>query len=313
MARSRSRSPPPRATGSRPTDRSQGDEQAAIERPARSITEYIEDHEDEDDLETLLAQIGLSSRLQRLRGRLTLSPVLSPSPSPSPPPTPLPPPPPPPECCTICGDDVPLAQAVRLACGHAFDAACLRELFARASTDESLFPPRCCRGAVPLREVEGHFDRAFVERYERKAREFGTPDRVYCHNAACAAFLGPASPAPSPKPSVPSSDSQTGAGTEAEAEAKTLRCPECAAGTCAACKAQTHPGVPCHFRAEDAVLELGRAHGWQRCPACHHLVELALGCYHIVCRCGTQWCYLCAAPWKECGCALFYVPPEEDE
>ncbi|KAI0374371.1 hypothetical protein BV20DRAFT_935671, partial [Pilatotrama ljubarskyi] len=188
---------------------------------------------------------------------------------------------------------------VRLRCGHTFDPGCIREMFERASTDESLFPPKCCQGAVPLSEVEAHFGRAFVERYNKKAREFSTADRVYCHNPSCAAFLGPAVPADAPE--------------TAQTEAETLRCPDCSAGTCARCKEATHPGVPCHFHAEDAVLDLGKAHGWQRCPACRHLVELSIGCYHIVCRCGKQWCYVCAAPWKECDCPLFYVPPEEDE
>ncbi|KAI0651652.1 hypothetical protein C8Q79DRAFT_1004927 [Trametes meyenii] len=193
---------------------------------------------------------------------------------------------PPLESCTVCGDDI-CGTVVRLKCGHTFDADCIQEMFKKASTDESLFPPKCCQGAVALSEVEPHLPHAFVEHYNKKAIEFSTPDRVYCHVPTCASFLGPAADAPA-----------------------TLRCAECAAGTCACCKEQTHPGVPCHFAAEDAVLDLGKEHGWQRCPACRHLVELSIGCYHIICRCSKQFCYVCAAPWKECECPLFYVPPE---
>ncbi|KAI0670101.1 hypothetical protein C8Q78DRAFT_992468 [Trametes maxima] len=197
-------------------------------------------------------------------------------------------PPPPPESCTVCGDDIH-GSVVRLKCGHTFDTDCIQEMFKKASTDESLFPPKCCQGAVALSEVEPHLPHDFVKHYNRKAIEFSTPDRVYCHVPTCASFLGPAADA-----------------------AATLRCAECAAGTCACCKEQTHPGVPCHFAAEDVVLDLGKEQGWQRCPACRHLVELSIGCYHITCRCGKQFCYVCAAPWKECDCPLFYVPPEAD-
>ncbi|OJT12589.1 hypothetical protein TRAPUB_10830 [Trametes pubescens] len=251
--------------------------------------------DEEVDMETLKAQWALRTRVVRLRKRLAdvdFETDISTPPSPVLPPTPPPPPPPPPPpCCTICGDDI-AETVVRLDCGHTFDVGCMREMFERATVDEELFPPKCCTGAVALSAAEPHLDPAFLARYRKKAREFSTADRVYCHVPACAAFLGPAAPADTPK---------------------TLRCDECGAGTCAACKEQTHPGVPCHFAAEDAVLDLGKAHGWQRCGACKHLVELSIGCYHIICRCGYQFCYLCGTPWKQCQCELFFVPPEEPE
>ncbi|KAI0674087.1 hypothetical protein C8Q78DRAFT_1067233 [Trametes maxima] len=175
-----------------------------------------------------------------------------------------------------------------LRCGHTFDATCIQQMFTKASFDESLFPPKCCRGTVELREVESHLPNALVEKFKKKSLEFTTADRVYCHDPTCASFLGPAS-----------------------AEPTTLRCAECNSGTCACCKAQTHPGVPCHFAAEDAVLDLGKAQGWQRCPACRHLVELSAGCHHITCRCGKEFCYVCATTWRECNCPLFHVPPED--
>ncbi|EIW64870.1 uncharacterized protein TRAVEDRAFT_68573 [Trametes versicolor FP-101664 SS1] len=251
--------------------------------------------DEEVDMETLRAQRALRTRVIRLRKRLAdvdFETDISSPPSPILPPTP-PLPPPPPPCCTVCGDDI-ASTVVRLDCGHTFDVGCMREMFERATVDEELFPPKCCTGAVALSAAEPHLDPAFVARYHKKAREFSTANRVYCHVPTCAAFLGAAAPAETPNP-------------------ETLRCEQCGAGTCAACKEQMHPGVPCHFAAEDAVLDLGKEHGWQRCGACKHLVELSIGCYHIVCRCGNQFCYLCAAPWKQCNCELFYVPPEEPE
>ncbi|KAI0824146.1 hypothetical protein BC628DRAFT_1339647 [Trametes gibbosa] len=246
-----------------------------------------ESHEDEEDLEALY-HAATRSRLIRLRMRLAGVDVFGPTTPPTPPRAPTPPPP---ECCTICGDDI-ADTVVRLDCGHTFDTCCLREMFQRATVDETLFPPKCCQGAVALSTAEPHLDAPLVARFQKKSREFSTVDRVYCHNAACAAFLGPATP------DTP--------------DAATLRCEECGAGTCAGCKAQSHPGVPCHFQAEEAVIDLGKEHGWQRCTACKHLVELSIGCYHIICRCNYQFCYLCGAQWKQCNCELFYVPPEEE-
>ncbi|KAJ8455043.1 hypothetical protein ONZ51_g12675 [Trametes cubensis] len=198
--------------------------------------------------------------------------------------------PPPVYSCTVCGDDIK-GTLVRLGCGHTFDNDCVTEMFKRATIDESLYPPKCCQGAIELSAVEQYLQPALIDIYKKKAREFTTANRVYCHEPACATFLGPATPEDAPE---------------------TLRCPECDAPTCASCKEQAHPGVPCHFHAEDAVLDLGKAEKWQRCPSCKHLVELSIGCYHITCRCSTQFCYVCAALWKQCDCPLFYVPPEED-
>ncbi|OSD06020.1 hypothetical protein PYCCODRAFT_1456975 [Trametes coccinea BRFM310] len=230
----------------------------------------------------------MRKRLQRLREEYG-GDVDDESEEPSAPPTP---PHPPVYSCAICGDDID-DDVIYLDCGHVLDRGCLTEMFRQAATDESLFPPKCC-DVIELAEVEEHLDSALAARFQRKAREFTTIDRVYCHNPACATFLGPAA-------------------EEDPSAQQTFRCPECDAGTCASCKEQIHPGVPCHYPAEDVVLGLGKEKGWQRCPSCRHLVELSLGCYHMICRCNKQFCYLCAAPWKECNCELFYVPPEEGD
>jgi hypothetical protein len=47
---------------------------------------------------------------------------------------------------------------------------------------------------------------------------------------------------------------------------------------------------------------MGETEGWKRCPACHQLIELAHGCYHMTCRCRKEFCYLCAETWKNCAC-----------
>lgn len=61
-----------------------------------------------------------------------------------------------------------------------------------------------------------------------------------------------------------------------------VTCTSCGTRVCSACK--------------------NRAHLYEDCPGCHAIVELWQGCYHMTCRCSTQFCYLCAALWKTCDC-----------
>ncbi|KAH9890897.1 hypothetical protein C8Q73DRAFT_734526 [Cubamyces lactineus] len=250
------------------------------------------DGEDDAARHSVPSSQDMRSRLKELRLELSQLDLLQAEPQLCGPlaRAPTPPPLPPVYSCTVCGDDIE-GTLVRLGCGHTFDTGCVTEMFKRATIDESLFPPKCCQGSIDLSAVEQYLQPTLIDVYKKKTREFTTADRVYCHEPACATFLGPATPEDAPE---------------------TLQCPECDAPTCASCKEQAHPGVPCHFHAEDAVLDLGKAEKWQRCPSCKHLVELSIGCYHITCRCSTQFCYVCAALWKQCDCPLFYVPPEED-
>lgn len=64
-----------------------------------------------------------------------------------------------------------------------------------------------------------------------------------------------------------------------------------------------HPDQRCP---EDKDLELtirvGKAKGWKECSGCGNMVERLLGCRHMTCRCGAEWCYACGARWKTCSC-----------
>ncbi|KZT06379.1 uncharacterized protein LAESUDRAFT_193182 [Laetiporus sulphureus 93-53] len=155
-------------------------------------------------------------------------------------------------------------------------------MFRMATVDESAFPPSCCQAAIPLDSVRQLLDDSLVERFQRKSLEFTTTDRVYCYRLTCSTFLGGATSRPS-----------------------SLRCPQCRAETCSACKEEAHETRPCSSHLNEAVLALAKERQWQRCPGCRHLVELVLGCYHMQCICKKQFCYLCAATWKECSCPQF--------
>lgn len=179
----------------------------------------------------------------------------------------------------------------RAPCGDVFDINCLEAMFRKAAIDESLFPPRCCQTPIPVFAARMRVSKELMDTYDKKAREFSVPNRVYCSQPRCSAFIGAST-----------------------AEASYLECPECSKATCGYCKAAAHPGTECSDTDDlnSMAKDMHEKEGWQRCYSCHHMVELTLGCYHIICPCKAQFCYLCGAKWKECSCPQFAVPPGLD-
>lgn len=163
-------------------------------------------------------------------------------------------------------------------------------MFRKATDDESLFPPTCCRQVIPTAQARLFLNATLMATFEKKSIEFGTLDRVYCHKPKCSAFLGPASTDPA-----------------------RFLCTACFAQTCSSCKEAAHASRKCSDRADlnQVANQMHEQEGWQRCPTCRHLVEKSDGCHHMICLCKAEFCYLCATPWKECECPRFDVPPEE--
>jgi hypothetical protein len=160
---------------------------------------------------------------------------------------------------------------------------CITELIQHAITDESLYPPRCCK--LPL---HAHLFNALIpfdvrEAFEKKSVEFSTPtkDRRYCPQPTCSSFLG-----------------------SADTLYRSVTCPSCNTVVCTHCRKAAHPVQQfCEPDDDTAVVSaLMKENSWQRCPECRAVVELTIGCNHITCRCKTQFCYECAMPWKTCGC-----------
>lgn len=116
----------------------------------------------------------------------------------------------------------------------------------------------------------------------KKATEFSTvfKDRLYCPQPTCSVFLG-------------STAVLTG----------NVACLRCNTSACTRCKQVTHPGEGCGENAAiEQVKALAREQHWQTCPGCSQIIDLQQGCYHMTCRCRTEFCYICAARWKNCTC-----------
>lgn len=148
--------------------------------------------------------------------------------------------------------------------------------------DSSLLPLRCCNLPIPKKAILPFLTKTLLTFFEAKSLEMEVPDnhRIYCQGPDCSAFLG-------------SSQKLRG----------NIICPKCGSPTCASCKQPSHAGESCSDNAGiREVRMLARVEHWQTCPGCNAIVELQQGCYHMTCRCATQFCYLCATPWKGCTC-----------
>lgn len=160
-------------------------------------------------------------------------------------------------CCT-CGDDVPFYDAARAPCGHEYCRGCLRELFTLSLTDETLFPPRCCREPIPADKDRFFLTSKLLAEFQARKVEMETPDRTYCHVPECSKFIAP-----------DNIEHQIG------------KCVTCNARTCSVCKAAAHVG-DCPEDPATKVLEgIAAENGWKRCGGCRRMVDLMSGCNHI--------------------------------
>jgi hypothetical protein len=140
--------------------------------------------------------------------------------------------------CTACQDDKPFFDVI--------------------TSDESLFPPRCCRQNIPVALANDFLSQDLLLKFRAKSIEFSTPNRTYCYRDSCSAF-------------IPPSRIHGDIGT----------CPSCLHETCTLCKQDSHTGDCPADTALQSLLDLATAEGWRRCNGCRRVVELNTGCNHI--------------------------------
>ena len=160
--------------------------------------------------------------------------------------------------CTACQEEVRFFDIARVPCGHEYCRDCLRGLYQASMTDDSLFPPRCCRQPITSGSVRIFLTSDLVRQYEEKKIEHDTPNRTYCSNPSCSSFI---------RLEGITNDRAT--------------CLDCGTITCTMCKAVDHTGDCPADSALQLVLQTATENGWQRCYSCRRLVELDVGCNHI--------------------------------
>ncbi|OBT53865.1 hypothetical protein VE04_06564 [Pseudogymnoascus sp. 24MN13] len=183
--------------------------------------------------------------------------------------------------CEACGDEKTLEELGCGPCGHEYCRDCLQDLVTAAITDQSLFPPRCCRQPIALEAIHTLLTSELVDAFIDKRVEYETPNKTYCSVQTCSAFI-----------------------KLANITNNVATCLKCDSKTCTLCKEAAHGNGECSSDpAFEQILQMVRENGWQRCYMCSSVVELNYGCNHITCRCGTEFCYLCGLRWKVCICA----------
>lgn len=197
--------------------------------------------------------------------------------------------------------------------------------------DETLFPPRCCKQRIPIALITPLLTERRKVLFEQKEKEFGTPalERIYCPTPTCSLFLGSSkvvdgrtatallnfygsSVASSSSATLPPPYSPFPSSTGSHTATHSLRCTKCNIDVCKHCKRLGHNyplrscasvvPSPAESKNMKALRDLAKVEGWQTCPGCRSMVELNHGCYHMTCRCGFQFCYICAVKWKACRC-----------
>ena len=160
--------------------------------------------------------------------------------------------------CIACADNIPWFNVVSAPCGHGYCTECLSTLFETSMTDETLYPPRCCRNPIPIVQAKMILNPKLVRNFQEKCIELDTKDRTYCFDPRCSRFIAP---------DRIGDDIATCAG--------------CGKRTCATCKAAAHAGDCPHNEALQQLLHVADDAGWQRCSKCRRVVELAFGCNHM--------------------------------
>lgn len=159
--------------------------------------------------------------------------------------------------CAVCTELVPSTDTIPAPCHHIYCRTCALRLFQDSMTDETLFPPRCCRKEIPLSLVSGFLGLARTQEFEEKAIEFIDLHRTYCSNPSCSKYIFPYAVS-------------SYIGT----------CSHCSSRTCMHCKRPSHEG-DCPDPEDEELLQLAEREGWRRCFQCRNMIELGTGCNRI--------------------------------
>lgn len=78
--------------------------------------------------------------------------------------------------CDICDENKIWFTVFAAPCGHRFCSDCLTTLFGLCTTDEEVYPPRCCTQTIPLVLVDEGLSRELVETFRTKSIKWETKD-----------------------------------------------------------------------------------------------------------------------------------------
>lgn len=91
--------------------------------------------------------------------------------------------------CAACQEQTEFVNIARAPCQREYCHPCLEDLFKASLTDESLFPPQCCRQPININIARIFLKSDLIEQYEKKKIKFKTPKRTYCYYTKYSAFI----------------------------------------------------------------------------------------------------------------------------
>ena len=161
--------------------------------------------------------------------------------------------------CAACSDNKPWFDVVTTLCGDEYCTDCISTLFEMSMTDESLYPPRCCRQAIPFKSAKPFLRQGLAKTFELKIEELETKNRTYC-------------PAPSCTTLILTSQITNEGGI----------CPQCTRSTCVTCKTPAHHGDCPNDKPLQDLLTTANTEGRQWCHQCLRMMELDTEYNHIM-------------------------------
>ena len=174
--------------------------------------------------------------------------------------------------CVACNDTVPRREAFRAPCRkHAFCRDCLHHLVVMCTTDESMYPPACCKLPVSSSHIRNVLSKHERIRFRAAKKEFTSAERLYCPTPTCSAFVSRLD-------------------KKIIADGKTT-CGACQTEICTHCKTRNHEGECPEDKALSALIKMSTKKKWKRCPKCNAMVARESGCNYIL-------FVLLIFPWK---------------
>jgi hypothetical protein len=160
--------------------------------------------------------------------------------------------------CCACLETAPTEDSLELVCEHVYCRACLTDHFKAALVDTSLFPPGCCKAAIPVEVCRDVLPEEVVKEFDLKAEELTYPNPTHCCNVECAKFIR-------------TKDIKNDVGT----------CVFCKNNTCVLCKGEEHDGLCPKDPQVVLLMDIADQSRWQQCSHCKNMVELSIGCFHM--------------------------------
>ena len=191
--------------------------------------------------------------------------------------------------CILCYKTVAGPLMIALECGHAFCENCYREYLTEAiiSGPESIFtkcPMDECNIIVPQELFQTLLPGKLFNKYKMFVfRSFvdNRSDVKWCPAPGC-----------------------TCAASYPKGKSREITC-DCGYSWCFGCGKESHRPLSCDLllkwnqkmiHDDDSLWLLANT---KSCPKCKNAIQKNLGCMHMTCRCGYQFCWLCLGDWLE--------------